>query len=577
MKYKYPFHVQNTRIVDADGVEVKLWGVNYYAPFNHNYINLKEKGTDLYKAIDRDIEDFLLLGINLVRMHVYDREITDVYGNIVENEHTRLFDYLIEKLANAGIYAMLTPIVWYNTVEIQKDVSDGYAYWSLGSNQNWGFSNLYAAHELIWNENAIAAQLRYIEQFFTRRNGFSGLPLTGYEHVIAMEVSNESIYPSAELLRHLREAVQTTANPYKRQECELVRLYDEHLARTGKPDSEEGATLFCAGLVGEYLHKTFTLVDNLFDGKIIKSHIFYGFENKALFECLRQAPIDAISITAYIPNSFDTAYNDAQNIAQKARELYDYYLPLKELGKAFICYEFDEPTTLLSRGSGILAYMLAAFGVQIASYFTYCPKDVAEYNPGWVVHYMNLEHTPNKAAALAAGKEIFQATGAGAPMFEDDTLWQNEYMTIDIEKDLVRYYDGTKLLCSALTEEAVNRLPEYLLCFGSNKLITTPSRGIYVMKKTAEKQYRLTVLPNQKYVNDPFRGRSFRFMANRYINVNEASVVSRTMECGYPMTLSREAFGPVAVRRVTSAGRLPVSVENHTFHAEPGVYEIELN
>ena len=73
-----PFTVKEGKIFDRDGKYVKLWGVNYYTPFNHNYVNLEELGIDHFRAVDRDIEDFNRLGVNLVRMHCYDREIRKV-------------------------------------------------------------------------------------------------------------------------------------------------------------------------------------------------------------------------------------------------------------------------------------------------------------------------------------------------------------------------------------------------------------------------------------------------------------------------------------------------------------------
>ncbi len=81
MKFTPPFQVQDGVIYDRDGRKVKLWGVNYYAPFNHNYYNIAELGKDHFAAIDEDIRHFKLLGVELVRMHLYDREITDRDGD----------------------------------------------------------------------------------------------------------------------------------------------------------------------------------------------------------------------------------------------------------------------------------------------------------------------------------------------------------------------------------------------------------------------------------------------------------------------------------------------------------------
>ena len=77
MTFQTPFSVKEQVIVDKSGREVRLWGVNYYAPFNHSYAGLKAKGVSVRRAIDRDIEDFQRMGVQLVRMHLFDRELTD--------------------------------------------------------------------------------------------------------------------------------------------------------------------------------------------------------------------------------------------------------------------------------------------------------------------------------------------------------------------------------------------------------------------------------------------------------------------------------------------------------------------
>ena len=53
MKFTPPFQVQDGVIYDREGRKVKLWGVNYYAPFNHNYYNIAELVVVVEPAVDR--------------------------------------------------------------------------------------------------------------------------------------------------------------------------------------------------------------------------------------------------------------------------------------------------------------------------------------------------------------------------------------------------------------------------------------------------------------------------------------------------------------------------------------------
>ena len=170
MKYQTPFHVDSGVIYDAAGEVVRLFGVNYYAPFNHNYYNIAELGKDHCKAVDEDFRHFNELGIRFIRMHLYDREITDAEGNLVENGNLEVLDYVLKKAEENGIYLMLTPIVWWNTVSTQLALDQDYAFWYCGSHADFGFSNFYSKDSLIWNTDAIECQKRYFRALFNHYN-----------------------------------------------------------------------------------------------------------------------------------------------------------------------------------------------------------------------------------------------------------------------------------------------------------------------------------------------------------------------------------------------------------------------
>jgi beta-glucosidase/6-phospho-beta-glucosidase/beta-galactosidase len=83
---------------NKDNKEAAFFGVNYTVPFAYGYRSHKALGVDLEKAIDQDVYHFARLGFNAFRVHVWDTEITDSAGNLIENDHLRLFDYLVSKL-----------------------------------------------------------------------------------------------------------------------------------------------------------------------------------------------------------------------------------------------------------------------------------------------------------------------------------------------------------------------------------------------------------------------------------------------------------------------------------------------
>ncbi|MBN1998355.1 hypothetical protein JW935_12430 [candidate division KSB1 bacterium] len=101
--------------VDQSGVlrwtnsnkDVALFGINYSVPFAHSYRSIKRLGLDHKRAIDIDVSQFARLELDAYRIHVWDREICDREGNLIENEHLELLDYLIHKLEEKNIYINL--------------------------------------------------------------------------------------------------------------------------------------------------------------------------------------------------------------------------------------------------------------------------------------------------------------------------------------------------------------------------------------------------------------------------------------------------------------------------------------
>jgi hypothetical protein len=112
---------RNLVYVDNKGVmrytksnaEAAFFGVNYTLPFAYGYRSHKALGVDLEKAIDADVYHIARLGLDAFRVHVWDVEISDSLGNLLENGHLRLFDYLVKKLKERNIKILITPIAFW--------------------------------------------------------------------------------------------------------------------------------------------------------------------------------------------------------------------------------------------------------------------------------------------------------------------------------------------------------------------------------------------------------------------------------------------------------------------------------
>ena len=103
-------------IIDSEGVmrfsssgeEASFFGVNYTTPFAHAYRALDYLGKDYKEVIDNDVYHISRLGVNAYRIHIWDVEISDAEGNLKDNHHLELLDYLIYKLKERGIYTLVT-------------------------------------------------------------------------------------------------------------------------------------------------------------------------------------------------------------------------------------------------------------------------------------------------------------------------------------------------------------------------------------------------------------------------------------------------------------------------------------
>lgn len=111
----------NLVYVDKKGVlrwtknnqEASFFGVNYTAPFAYSYRAHKSLGVDIEKAIQQDVYELARLGLDAFRVHVWDTEISDTLGNLIQNEHLRLFDFLLAELEKRNIKAIITPIAFW--------------------------------------------------------------------------------------------------------------------------------------------------------------------------------------------------------------------------------------------------------------------------------------------------------------------------------------------------------------------------------------------------------------------------------------------------------------------------------
>jgi len=162
----------------ADG----LWGVNYYAPFSLDYNELKRRGVDHRKAIRDDVVHFRRLGVDYVRVHCFDRQISRRDGSLSATEHLDLMDYLVATAASNGLKTVVTPIAWFGWGPMREVDREG-------------FSNLATMQDFTSKRELWALQARFLAEFAAHTNRYTGFAYGKDPAVIAFECVNEPVYP----------------------------------------------------------------------------------------------------------------------------------------------------------------------------------------------------------------------------------------------------------------------------------------------------------------------------------------------------------------------------------------------
>ena len=324
--------------------EVEGFGVNYSVPFAHAYRTAEKLGVDIKEAIDKDIYHFSRLDFDLFRIHVWDTEISDEQGNLLENEHLDTFDYLLKKLKEKGINYVITPI----------------AYWGNGwpepDEDTPGFSNKYGKENSLTDPAAIKAQENYLYQFLNHVNPYTGVAYKDEPNLIAFEISNE---------------------PHHKGTPEEVTDFIERMLTSMRKTGTEKPIFYN---ISHSVHLADAYFDAGIDGGTFQWYpTGLGFQKELEGNLLPNV------------NSYEIPF-DSVITANKGGKL---------------VYEFDAADVNKSYMYPAMARSFREAGMQIATHFAYDPTYMAHANTEYNTHYMNLAYAPQKALALMISGKVF--------------------------------------------------------------------------------------------------------------------------------------------------------------------------
>ncbi|MCM8568307.1 cellulase family glycosylhydrolase [Gramella jeungdoensis] len=442
-------------IVDENGIMrwghnnevVHGFGVNYSAPFAHAYRSAKKKGLDIKAEIDKDVYHFTRLGFDLYRLHVWDTEISDEQGNLLENEHLETFDYLLKQLKDRGINFVITPI----------------AYWGNGwpepDEDTPGFSDKYGKDKSLTDSEAIKAQQNYLAQFLDHVNPYTGVAYKNEPNLIAFEISNE---------------------PHHRGTPQEVKAFINKMVSAMRSTGTKKPIFYN---VSHSIHMAETYFDSDIQGGTFQWYpTGLGFQQELEGNLLPNV------------NDYNIPFNEV----------------IKENHAAKLVYEFDAADVNKAYMYPAMARSFREAGIQLATHFAYDPTFLAYANTEYNTHYMNLNYTPHKALALMIASEIFHEVELGKDLGTYPENLEFGDFKISYKGDLASYNSDEKFIYTNSNTQKPKNISklEHIAGHGDSEIVKYKGKGAYFLDKLKEGVWRLEVMPDPVLIKNPFGSNS---------------------------------------------------------------------
>lgn len=439
--------------IDGNGVmrwsdtrqEASFFGVNYTLPFAHAYRALGYLGLDRKAAIDKDAYHIARLGLNAYRIHLWDVELTDGEGNLLENEHLDLMDYLIAKLKERNIHIVVTA---------QTNFGNGYPERNIPTG---GFSYKYDKCDMHSNPEAIAAQETYLHDLVKHVNPYTGLAYKDDPSIVGFEINNEPCHSGTKedvkaYINRMLKAIHKTGN---RKPVFYNVSHNEYVVDAYYETAIQGTTYqwYPIGLVSGQTQQ----------GNFLPS-------------------ID----------SYDISFaNKVKGFNKKARMI----------------YEFDPADIMYSYMYPAMARTFRTAGFQWITQFAYDPMDIAYANTEYQTHFLNLAYTPHKAISMKIAAEAAYSLKRGESYgsYPQDTLFGGGFR-VSYTEDLSELNNGKKYYYSNNTHtrpKDASQLVSIAGC-GSSPAVSYEGTGAYFVDCLEPGVWRLEVMPDAVVVNDPF-------------------------------------------------------------------------
>lgn len=424
--------------------EVALFGANYCLPSACDYRAARYYTDDLKKEIQKDITHFTRMGWDGLRLCFWgDFQNSDSLGNLVNNEHLDLMDYLIYEAKKRGIKMLLSPIVTYSS------------QWPDAMNQPaTGFSTFFNKSELGLNPDAIKAQVNYLQQLLNHVNPYTGTALKDEKDIIFIEMINEPWHHSDNFKASVNY-VNALVNAVRSTGCE----------------------------------------------KILFHNVSQDF---AIAGALKESSIQGVSY-AWYPSGLVSGRTLKGNFLRTVDDYELMMIPeLKALPR--IVYEFDAPDLLSPVMYPAMVRTFRSTGSQFTAMFAYDMLITAKANLGWQTHFLNPVYSPQKAASAIIAAEamrelpLYKSYGN----YPDNTSFGP--FRVSWEQNLSEYNTEDCFMYTENTESQpadIKKLSR-IVGFHSSPVVHYDGEGLYFLDKVDRGVWRLELYPDAFLSKDPF-------------------------------------------------------------------------
>lgn len=448
------YHVKNGVLLAPNGEEMALFGVNYSLPFAFGYRSVAELGLDHREAIAMDVAHLARLGVTAYRVHLWDKLLTDRDGNLLNNEHLALFDFLLQQLRQHHIKVIITPIAWWGSGYPAPDPAEP------------GFAVPYSKNQMNEQPKAIAAQHRYLQQLMAHKN-LDGVSYAKDPNIVAFELFNEPKHAKAEpVTEYVNQLIATM------RAAGVTKPLFYNISEQG--NWPEFAEALCASNI---------------DG------IAYQWYPTGLLK--------NSSIHSNVLGSVASYHNPFADIA-------------KCQTKAKMIYEFDAADVAQTVMYPAMARSFRSAGFQWATQFAYDPAALAASNAEYNTHYLNLLYTPGKAISLLIAGEVFRQTPRQAklPAYPASNQFANGSLQVLLNQaeDLALLDSGDKFHHSNSTTTAPKQPKRvaHIAGVGSSPLVQYQGSGAYFLDQISPDLWQLEVYPDVLTLQDPFQNSSLK-------------------------------------------------------------------